>query len=132
MVTADNVKSLRLRAKLTQEEFSLLTGVPVSTLSTWERGTRVPPSYIVKLLYYFLFTAGYFDSAADQQFAAGKGAGTHCRQAWRFFRRKNTTGPCGVYIVYAVPCKGTISAAADVVPFALGRACGAKKTRIMY
>ena len=65
MVTADNVKSLRLRAKLTQEEFSVLTGVPVSTLSTWERGTRVPPFYVVKLLYYFLFTSGYFDSAAD-------------------------------------------------------------------
>lgn len=65
MVTVDNVKSLRLRAKLTQEEFSVLTGVPVSTLSTWERGTRVPPPYIVKLLYYFLSTSGYFDSAAD-------------------------------------------------------------------
>ena len=42
-----------------------------------------------------------------------------------FSGRKNTTGSCGVYIAYAVPCKGTTSAAADVVPFALGRACGA-------
>ena len=65
MVTVDNVKSLRLRAQLTQEDFSVLTGVPVSTLSTWERGTRVPPPYVVKLLSYFLYTAGYFDSAAD-------------------------------------------------------------------
>lgn len=59
-MTGIDVKTMRLRAHLTQDEFSRLTGIPVVTLHSWERGKRVPPPYVVKLLEYFLDTSGAF------------------------------------------------------------------------
>nr|DAJ14113.1 MAG TPA: hypothetical protein [Podoviridae sp. ctJ6o53]DAL25877.1 MAG TPA_asm: helix-turn-helix domain protein [Caudoviricetes sp.] len=46
---------MRKALQLTQREFCSLTGIPLQTLSAWERGTRIPPDYIVNLLRYRLF-----------------------------------------------------------------------------
>lgn len=59
-----DIKTMRLRTHLTQDEFSRLTGIPVVTLHSWERGKRVPPPYVVKLLDYFLDTSGAFAAGA--------------------------------------------------------------------
>ena len=41
-LTPDHPRAIRSRLGLTQEEFSTLLGVPVSTLRNWEQGHREP------------------------------------------------------------------------------------------
>lgn len=55
MATGADIKAMRKALQLTQREFCRLTGIPLQTLSAWERGTRIPPDYIVNLLRYRLF-----------------------------------------------------------------------------
>lgn len=42
VVTFPDVANLRRRLKLTQADFALKIGVPVSTLRNWEQGRRYP------------------------------------------------------------------------------------------
>jgi putative transcriptional regulator len=42
VVTFPDVAKLRRRLKLTQSDFALKIGVPVSTLRNWEQGRRYP------------------------------------------------------------------------------------------
>lgn len=51
----NKIKELRLRSKLTQEEFATKLGIPVKTISNWEKGQRSCPNYIAKLIQYYLF-----------------------------------------------------------------------------
>jgi len=44
------LKSIRENLKLTQEQVSLLTGVPVKTLRNWEQGVRKPSGWTVDLI----------------------------------------------------------------------------------
>lgn len=46
----EEVKKLRTDKKLTQAEFSKLTGVPLRTLQDWEEGKHKPKEYIVNML----------------------------------------------------------------------------------
>ena len=41
-VGAGEVRSLRRRAQLTQQEFAMRIGVPVETIRNWEQGKRAP------------------------------------------------------------------------------------------
>ena len=41
-VGAGEVRSLRRRAQLTQQEFAARIGVPVETIRNWEQGKRAP------------------------------------------------------------------------------------------
>ena len=44
------IKEIRGISGLTQEDFALKYGIPLSTLKCWETGTRTPPDYVVRLL----------------------------------------------------------------------------------
>ena len=44
------LKSVRENLRLTQEQVSLLTGVPVKTLRNWEQGVRKPSEWTVDLI----------------------------------------------------------------------------------
>ncbi len=44
------LKSVRENLRLTQEQVSLLTGVPVKTLRNWEQGVRKPSKWTVDLI----------------------------------------------------------------------------------
>lgn len=45
-----NIKELRTKLDLTQEQFARMFDIPLSSLRHWEIGYRTPPSYLVKLL----------------------------------------------------------------------------------
>jgi putative transcriptional regulator len=53
VVTPSNVKALRERTGLTQNEFSTLIGVSVRTLQNWEQGRREPEGPAKALLRVF-------------------------------------------------------------------------------
>ncbi|MGD9910595.1 MAG: nucleotidyltransferase domain-containing protein [Candidatus Izemoplasmatales bacterium] len=46
----NKIKVLRDNLKLTQDEVSFLTGVPVKTLRNWEQGARIPSEWTVDLV----------------------------------------------------------------------------------
>lgn len=48
------LKELKQRFNLTQHEFSLLTDIPKSTVEAWERGTRIPPAWLPKMIEAYL------------------------------------------------------------------------------
>lgn len=45
-----DVKEIRKRTGLTQENFAKEYGIPLGTLHHWETGDRKPPEYVLKLL----------------------------------------------------------------------------------
>lgn len=45
-----DVKEIRKRTGLTQENFSKEYGIPIGTLHHWEAGDRKPPEYVLRLL----------------------------------------------------------------------------------
>jgi len=47
---AVKIKELRSKTGLTQESFSTLFGIPVSTLRKWEQGESSPPEYVIRLI----------------------------------------------------------------------------------
>lgn len=49
-VMAEKIKELRSKTGLTQESFSNLFGIPVSTLRKWEQGESSPPEYVIRLI----------------------------------------------------------------------------------
>lgn len=49
-----SIKDLRTRTNLSQSKFADVVGIPVRTIQKWEQGDRVPPTYIIKLIEYFL------------------------------------------------------------------------------
>lgn len=50
MATAGRVKAIRVRAKLSQDEFARRYGIPVGTLRDWEYGRRIPDAAAATLL----------------------------------------------------------------------------------
>lgn len=44
LTPAERIHLLRFRSGLTQAEFAAKLGVPIRSMMSWERGTRVPPS----------------------------------------------------------------------------------------
>lgn len=47
---ANRFRSLRRRAGLTQKELADITEIPKRTIEDWERGFRLPPAYVQKLV----------------------------------------------------------------------------------
>jgi len=45
--TASEVRKVRASLRLTQEEFSRLTGIPRSSIAKYERGHAVPPGDVL-------------------------------------------------------------------------------------
>lgn len=45
-----NIKDLREKYNLTRKSLSILTGIPVRTIQSWELGDRVAPDYIYSLI----------------------------------------------------------------------------------
>lgn len=48
----NEIKILRKRAGMTQEQFSETYDIPLNTLKNWEAGRRTPPTYVKNLLEY--------------------------------------------------------------------------------
>lgn len=46
----NQIKVLRTQAKLTQKQFSNLTGIPIRTIQNWEQELRKPPAWIIALI----------------------------------------------------------------------------------
>lgn len=46
----NSVKEIRKKTKMTQKEFALFFGIPLSTVQHWEQGVRYPPDYVVAML----------------------------------------------------------------------------------
>ncbi len=47
---SNNIKIVRENLELTQEQVSLLTGVPVKTLRNWEQEVRKPSEWTIDLV----------------------------------------------------------------------------------
>lgn len=50
MTFAEQVKSLRLAAGLTQAQYAELSAIPKRTIGNWEDGHREPPEYVQKFI----------------------------------------------------------------------------------
>lgn len=50
MTTAEQIKSIRAEAGLTQAAFASRYGIPKRTIEAWEMGQRTPPPYVLRLL----------------------------------------------------------------------------------
>ena len=48
------IRVLRASTGLSQAKFADLLGIPLRTLSDWERGIASPPPYVVRLIAFFL------------------------------------------------------------------------------
>lgn len=48
--TKATVRELRARTGMTQAQFSAYIAMPQRTLEDWERGVRIPPDYVVRLI----------------------------------------------------------------------------------
>lgn len=46
----NSIKEIRKKTQMTQKEFALFFGIPLSTLQHWEQGFRYPPKYVVSML----------------------------------------------------------------------------------
>ena len=46
----NSIKEIRKKTQMTQKEFALFFGIPLSTLQHWEQGVRYPPEYVVTML----------------------------------------------------------------------------------
>lgn len=49
-MTYNDVKAVRMQHGLTQKAMSELFGIPIRTVSDWERGLRTPPEWVCRLL----------------------------------------------------------------------------------
>ena len=49
-----NIKELRKKTDMTQQEFGDYLGIPRRTIQNWETGDRTPPDYVVELIEYML------------------------------------------------------------------------------
>ena len=58
MDTKDRIKRMRSEAGMSQVKFAEYFGIPRRTLEDWERGVRIPPDYLVRLLAYKLTMEG--------------------------------------------------------------------------
>ena len=58
-VEYNNIKDLRLAAKLTQQGFGDLLGIPLRTVQDWEADFRICKKYVFKLIEYRLKNGGY-------------------------------------------------------------------------
>lgn len=48
------IKELRESTGLNRKEFCEKFGIPYRTVTEWERGTRVAPDYVLRLLAYYI------------------------------------------------------------------------------
>ena len=48
------IKEIRAASGLTQKAFAELLGIPKRTIENWEGGQRQPPTYIVKLIAFYM------------------------------------------------------------------------------
>lgn len=48
------LKEIRKATGKTQRSFAEFVGVPLRTLEDWERGLRIPPEYVKKLIVYYV------------------------------------------------------------------------------
>ena len=48
------IKEARQKYKLTQQQLSTLTDIPLRTIQNWEGGQRKCPEYLIKLLLFYL------------------------------------------------------------------------------
>ena len=60
--TDEILRAVRSQTMLSQARFAKKFCVPIRTYEQWERGLRVPPVYVVKLIVRLLEYEGYLDS----------------------------------------------------------------------
>ena len=65
MEVRDQIKKMRAETGMSQAKFCEYFGIPKRTLEEWERGSRKPPEYLVRLLVYRLSTEGLIEKGAD-------------------------------------------------------------------
>lgn len=61
MEVRDQIKSMRAETGMSQAKFCEYFGIPRRTLEEWERGSRKPPEYLVRLLAYRLSVEGLIE-----------------------------------------------------------------------
>jgi putative transcriptional regulator len=59
--TDEILREVRSQTMLSQARFANKFCIPVRTYEQWERGLRVPPDYVVKLIVRLLEYEGYLD-----------------------------------------------------------------------
>ena len=52
--STDDIKTLRVKANLTQKEFAEFLGIPKRSIENWEGGQRNAPTYLIDLIKYKL------------------------------------------------------------------------------
>lgn len=48
------IKEMRMKLGMTQEEFGRMLGIPRRTIQNWEIGQRKCPEYVISLIYWKL------------------------------------------------------------------------------
>lgn len=54
MDTREQLKKMRAETGMSQVKFAEYMGIPRRTIEEWERGSRKPPEYVVRLIAYKL------------------------------------------------------------------------------
>lgn len=60
------MKEIKEKSGLTFSKLSWVLGVPVRTLCSWCNGERDCPSYVLRLIEYYLENNGYFEEKKDE------------------------------------------------------------------
>ena len=62
MDTREQLKKMRAETGMSQVKFAEYMGIPRRTIEEWERGSRKPPEYVVRLIAYKLHVEGLISS----------------------------------------------------------------------
>ena len=65
MEVREQIKKMRAETGMSQAKFCEYFGIPKRTLEEWERGSRKPPEYLLRLLAYKLSAEGLIGKGAD-------------------------------------------------------------------
>lgn len=57
-MTNIDIRQLRKKTGMTQDEFSNYFGIPLSTYVKWEQGVYLPPDYILRMIHKILLLEG--------------------------------------------------------------------------
>ena len=60
--TREQLKKMRAETGMSQVKFAEYMGIPRRTIEEWERGSRKPPEYVVRLIAYKLHVEGLISS----------------------------------------------------------------------
>ena len=70
---ANEIKQLRGETGMSQVKFAEYFEIPRRTIEDWERGIRIPPDYVVRLLAYKLAMEGLIGKDGGSNDEKGKG-----------------------------------------------------------